>query len=220
MKNLSNYSVLLNENDDVYYIVLKKDIKRHGYLHDTYATSIRATSSQSFDYSLYNREGDAIDDMTKAGVELFGESFRGIQYYDDYETEFINKLECKFEPNNLEELGLGDKEEEIKAFLCKWEKDHAQYTKVDYITFWDGKHFMSVVVNDCHIQNSAQYIELSEEEAEPILKGWLDIKEWNERYVDKKEMRNAGYIYIEEQNKRFEQAIVLHESTINDSQAS
>ena len=154
MEEENKYSVLMQDydektnTDNVLYIVLSSDIDRNEPVHDTFWRGQRWSCSDAGDYSLYNRDGGAASDMIEAGVKIFGESFRDLEYDFEYSYDYCSELDCNFAPTNLEEINLQSREEEIKKFLHDWEKENAEYVKGDSLTYWNGSNHHTISIGN------------------------------------------------------------------------
>ena len=45
----------------------------------------------------------------------------------------------------LEEIGIS--EEDLNAWISKWEEENANYTTADYITWWDGSNYRTHIID-------------------------------------------------------------------------
>ena len=140
MKTNENYEVLKSIYEDGIYIVDKDNIEE-SYLHDCYGEDGQIIGhTDAGDYSLHNTVGDsAIFDMRQDGCKVFGEGFADIELGYDDEDIYIS---------NYDELeGVTASEEEIDAWLNEWEKNNANYTEVDAITWWNGHNYESKMLD-------------------------------------------------------------------------
>lgn len=74
--------------------------------------------------------------MIEEGVKKFGESFADVE---------INLDELTVE--NYDELEIGISEEDLNAWISKWEEENANYTTADYITWWDGSNYRTHIID-------------------------------------------------------------------------
>lgn len=121
--------------DERIYIVRVEDIEKSAYLHDAYNEYGKKWDAEGAgDYSLHNTEGDwAFCDMIKEGVKTFGEVFSAITIdCNDLTVENYDELE-----------GIEAGEKEINQWIKDWEKENANYTTADYITWWNGHNFQT-----------------------------------------------------------------------------
>lgn len=140
MKTIENYEVLESFYGDRIYILEKNSIERC-FLYNCYNDyGQQIGHTDAGDYSLHNVEGDsALYDMRQEGRQVFGEGFADVELDYDGEDIYIS---------NYDELeGVAASEEEINEWLNNWEKNNANYTEVDTITWWDGNNNRSLVVD-------------------------------------------------------------------------
>lgn len=154
--------------DERIFIVRTEDIDKDAYLHDAYNEYGQKWDAEGAgDYSLHNMESDwAFCDMVKEGIEKFGESFSDIE---------INHNNLCVE--NYDELkGIEASEDEINAWISKWEKENANYTIADYITWWNGNNFQTHVINA--EEYGATLKRVDDKLAKEILSAYSEADDW------------------------------------------
>ena len=142
MKANENYEVLEPYfcYENVYYLVDKDNIEKCA-LYDCYNSwGGKIGHTDAGDYSLHNVEGDsALYNMRQEGCKVFGEGFADIELGYDDEDIYIS---------NYDELeGVAASEEEINEWINEWEKNNANYTEVEAITWWDGSNNCTRIID-------------------------------------------------------------------------
>lgn len=167
----SEYTVLREiYEDERIFIVRNSDIKFNASLHDAYNEYGQIQDAEGAgDYSLHNTESDwAFCDMIKAGVKKFGERFSDIEInYNNLYVENYDELE-----------GIEANEDEINAWISKWEEENANYTIADYITWWNGHNYQSHVIDA--EEYGANLKRVDKKLAEEILSAYDNTDDWED----------------------------------------
>lgn len=179
-------------DDNEMYIIAADDVKKVN-LHDCYNQYGQQLDAEAAgDGSLKNCYCDNMKiDMIDKGIEIFGEAFDDMEYnYDTLEIE------------NAEELGLEDREEEINAFIRKFEEDEASYTECEAIQYWDGHNNRSAIIGDEEIGADYEYAdsELEREILDEYSK--LEEPEYKQGLADVKGEKYS-FRFSQYQNKNF-----------------
>lgn len=179
------------DNDEM-YIIAADDVKKVN-LHDCYDQNGQQLDAEAAgDYSLKNCYCDSMENEMKAkGIEIFGESFSNMEY---------NKNDLTI--GNAEEIGLKDKEEEINAFIRKFEEDEANYIECETIQYWDGHNNRSAIIGDEKVGADYEYAdnELEKEILEEFSK--LEKPEYKQGLADVKGEKYY-FRFSQYQNKNF-----------------
>lgn len=179
-------------DDSQMYIIAADDVTKVN-LHDCYDQYGQQLDAEAAgDGSLKNYYCDNMKiDMIDKGIEIFGEAFDDMEYnYDTLEIE------------NAEELGLEDREEEINAFIRKFEEDEASYTECEAIQYWDGHNNRSAIIGDEEAGADYEYVdnELEKEILEEFSK--LEKPEYKQGLADVKGEKYS-FRFSQYQNKNF-----------------
>lgn len=179
------------DNDEM-YIIAADDVKKVN-LHDCYDLNGQQLDAEAAgDYSLKNCYCDSMENEMKAkGIEIFGESFSDMEY---------NKNDLTID--NAEEIDLKDKEEEINAFIRKFEEDEANYIECEAIQYWDGHNNRSAIIGDEEVGADYEYAdnELEKEILEEFSK--LEKPEYKQGLADVKGEKYY-FRFSQYQNKNF-----------------
>lgn len=198
----SEYTVLreINSDERRIYIVRTEKIEKEAFLHDAYNDYGQIWDAEGAgDYSLHNTEGDyAFLDMVKAGAERFGQSFSDIEInHKDLYVENYDELE-----------GIEASEDEINAWISEWEKENANYTTADCITWWNGHNFRTHVIDAEEYGATLERVEgkLKEE----ILSAYEEADKW-EDYGTSCKCRVNGFTFKTTRYPHFYEAEVARE---------
>ena len=176
---VDEYTVLkeIYTDEERIFIVRNEDIVRNGYLHDTYDQYGQELDEESAgDYSLKNWYSSAISDMRLELEKMFNEDESNEKERYMFEDLEINISDLTVE--DYEGLDIPMSEEDLNNWIKEWEKKNANYTTVDYITWWNGHNFQTHIIDA--EEYGATLKRIDDKLAEEILSAYSEADDWED----------------------------------------
>ena len=155
------------EQEYLYVIVGEREITFNGNLCDCFYNGLKLNHDEIGDYSFGQYDFDkelkqAIKEAFNLDMSLDGlvidEDSIDIHTYDPDEEEELSEL-------------LDEKEDEIRKFADEWAAKHQDLVKGDYIEYWDGSNWDTIVLrSDVEDYSTSRDYELLDEDDEEAIK--------------------------------------------------
>lgn len=185
-KKIMAMKVLKDNKGDLF--IVSTDKIEQIYLHDAYDEFGQQFGyDNAGDYSIYNSQGAAQDDMREAGAAVFGENFKSLDFEADCTDD---NPEITFD--NLDDMELSDRHDEIVEFMKNWEKENAIYAECECVNYFDGNNWQSKIINA--VEFGAELFNLDEDLENEILNAYENADDWQD-FDTGSRSESCGYVF-------------------------
>lgn len=197
------------EQEFLYVIVNEREITFNGNLYDCKYNGLSLSHAEIGDYSFGQNDFDkdlkqAIKEAFNIDMSLDGlvidEDSLDIHTYDAAEEEELSRL-------------IDTKGKEIRDFADEWAEKHQDLVKGDYIAYWDGSNWDTIVlrsdVEDYSTRRDYELLDEDDEEAIKVLQEFAAKELIDEDFYGKK-YRSQSYDFCSSNGETWGLYIVSH----------
>lgn len=182
-----NLMKVLKDNEGDLFIVSTDKIEQI-YLHDACDSFGQQFGyDNAGDYSIYNSQSAAQNDVREAGAAIFGENFKSLDFEADCTDD---NPEITFD--NLDDMELSDRHDEIVEFMKDWEKENAIYVECECVNYFDGNNWQSKIINA--VEFGAELFNIDEDLENEILNAYENADDWQD-FGTGSRSESCGYVF-------------------------